>query len=456
MFSFFYYFISLLISLFFYFIAPKMYDYTFCLLCFFLFLINSVIFVRWQIKRLGLLNFHVFFLISYFFINIFYAIFVYPIDPQYFFIFQYGFDDTVICKSLALAVFAIQTYFLVVYSFSSGKIFDLEKSILFSENKKKNIIFIFVFIFILLFFLLGQGFNSFSNSYVGGGIDAIDNPLYSPLLSFFEILLLLIISFLYLKIPQQKKNVLFDFLKANIKVLAILITIAFIFLLLGSRTLAIKIILPLVCLYSLYVKRVSGKIFILGLLLGVILMGTISRSRVSDDKIDAINSFVTDGSAIDLAMDLVIVNRNLLLAVEDVNKNGVSFGIRSSKSFFSFFPYYPPLASKFGLGQKDIDSEVFFTDISNVSGFSVGSNMIGDLYMILGLPSVFLGMILFAIFISIIEIKSRDNLYWLYIYSLILSFSILFSRFNFFFISRSLIWGIVVIYLMNNTRLKFK
>lgn len=210
----------------------------------------------------------------------------------------------------------------------------------------------------------------------------------------------------------------------------------------------IQLGLTIVCLYSLYIKRISGKVFLVFFLCAFFVLGMTSRIRKessSDGKKDAVKGFLEDSRPIDFAMDFVIVNRNLYMAVDEVEKNGFSYGMKTSKSLFAFFPYYPAfMKNVFELEPKEIDAEIYFSEETNVN-FSVGNHLVGDLYMILGIPAVILGMMLLGWFVCLCERNASKSIYWFYVYTVLLSASVLYPRFSIFFLSRNIIWGLIMI-----------
>lgn len=451
--------VSIVVALAMYFSAPRGYDYTYSLVCFFIFASNSLIFLKVQVERVGLLNFHLFFFISFFFMKIIYLVYVYPIDPEYFFIFQFGFNEDVLCKSLIISTIASLSYILSVYCCSTGTgkldFTNAFSSIVISKTKIRLILLVTTICFIL--FILVRGVSSFFVSYeesVESIGEAAEGGLLSPIVSLFQIMVFVLITYNFIKIKQEYTTLRNAF-KANKATIILLSILLFLYLISGSRSLLVKILLSVGCLYSIYIKRISGLLFFITFILGFFLLGILSRTRAADDKLGAVTNFTESSSAIDIAMDLIIVNRNVFLAIDEVERNGYSYGLKASKAFFSFFPYYPVVAGNLGLKQSDIESESFFQEETNIP-YSPGSSIIGDLYMILGLPSVILGMILLGYFVSKAEQKANSSLYWMYVYIILLGASLLYPRFGYFFLSRFMIWGIVIIFLIEHSNFRIK
>lgn len=425
-------------------IAPIGYSNTYNLICLSVFLLSSIFFLRKQVIRQGWLNFHLPFVVSFFFTSIVYPVFLYPVDPEYFFIFAFGYNYDLISKSLAISLIAIISYYISVYLFSSKISFSLSK-ISFSPNEPKLVLPLTILAFIL--YMLQIGVSSFFSGYSEVLNSMKDNSLISPLLSILTCLLFMLISYKIVEYEQQYKSFK-SFAKSNMLPLILILTIIILYLIGGSRTLVIQLGLTIVCLYSLYIKRISGKVFLVFFLCAFFVLGMTSRIRKessSDGKKDAVKGFLEDSRPIDFAMDFVIVNRNLYMAVDEVEKNGFSYGMKTSKSLFAFFPYYPAfMKNVFELEPKEIDAEIYFSEETNVN-FSVGNHLVGDLYMILGIPAVILGMMLLGWFVCLCERNASKSIYWFYVYTVLLSASVLYPRFSIFFLSRNIIWGLIMI-----------
>ena len=99
-----------IISLISYIAAPDTYSFMFCVYELILYVVSCFIFYKKMEFPTGLVNFHFFFLFSFFFVNFVYPVFLYPIDAEYFFMFSFNFDENNISKGTALAQLAIASY----------------------------------------------------------------------------------------------------------------------------------------------------------------------------------------------------------------------------------------------------------------------------------------------------------------------------------------------------------
>lgn len=447
-------FLSIIVVFFMFPLAPREYNYTYCLTCFFIFIINIYFFFKIQIERLGIFNFHTFFVVSYFFMHIFYLSFVYPIDPTLFFIFEFGFNKSVVCKAQIISVIGILFYILAVYIFSSNNI-NYKSSNLFSTisiTKKQLKIVLIITIISFVTYIYVRGLNSFFSKYEDNLENlqkVVEGGFLSFLTSFFYIMIFILICFTFIYIRKNNYNSLSQMLIKN-KVTCILLgCILFLYFISGSRTLILRIGLCILCFYSIYIKRLPGLFFISLFFCGLIFLGVLSRVRTSEDKVESILTTVKSESLLGYTMDLVSINRNAFLAIDEVEKNGYSYGLTFSKGFFSFLPYYPAIANSFDLSQSDIDSEVFFQEKTSIN-FSPGSSIVGDLYLSGGLFTTILGLFFLGYFISLAEKRSVKSIYWLYIYGILLSASFIYPRFGYFFLMRTFIWGLILIFLFKN------
>jgi hypothetical protein len=94
--------IYFLSSLLLYLFAPSVYNHAFCGLITILFLIQTIPFVIKKSKG-NFINFYSLFFLSFFFTNFFYPAVLYPINPKFFSVFSYPFNQAYINGGTALA-----------------------------------------------------------------------------------------------------------------------------------------------------------------------------------------------------------------------------------------------------------------------------------------------------------------------------------------------------------------
>ena len=119
----------LVFSIILYYESPEVYDYSFCLMCFIVFVITTTILLAnntHQYKTMIL--FETLFSISFFFTNYVYPLFLYQYSP-YFSLFKYNFNENIISKATALATIGFCSYAYFQYE-TKGNIYqkDFNKS----------------------------------------------------------------------------------------------------------------------------------------------------------------------------------------------------------------------------------------------------------------------------------------------------------------------------------------
>ncbi len=180
------------------------------------------------------------------------------------------------------------------------------------------------------------------------------------------------------------------------------------------------------------------------LLLGGVLMFFVVLMR-SHDGIE-ITSFA------DIVMDLVVNNRNTFIAVDYVDKNGITWGVSMLSNVVAPIPFLQQIIyNVFNLTPDMGASSLLITKLTlgNVGSLGMGTNIIADLYIAFGVGGVVIMMFVLGYFISYLLGMVKKNSYALIAYAIMISYSVYLVRAEYFFFLRSLLWCMI---LMNIVR----
>ncbi len=439
------FFLSILIYLF----SPDKFDYNWCLLIGVFFILSAISEINNSKYFVGgYINFTFFFTISYFFVNFFYPLFIYPVDKYYFIVFsRFNFNENVITKSTALALVGFnafiigKNYVFNVKQFSwirnlTSDSFFLNKSILNVSFKVIN--FLAWFVSFTLYSLV-------IDSILSRNFDAFFQIEPSIMVIVQCLMNLVVILVFYLGKSRYFLSVVFLYI--------------FIFVYVGDRGPAIQSFLVLLFSYNFFYKRILKKQLLIIFVLGFVGLTVVSSIRGSEGNAKSINE-VEITKIYDLAMDLIIINRNLYAGYDYVNLNGVNYGESSVPYIFSPFPLLPSFVSTkfFNKTPSELSTSYILTNDAGAS-WGLGTNLIIDLYM----QFAEFGVVFFMFFLGKLIQKLEKSIIYsfksLVAYLVIFSFSIYMARSSMFDSIRYIFWSIVlfqVIYLFLNYYAKDK
>jgi oligosaccharide repeat unit polymerase len=440
--------IYFLSSLLLYLFAPSVYNHAFCGLITILFLIQTIPFVIKKSKG-NFINFYSLFFLSFFFTNFFYPAVLYPINPKFFSVFSYPFNQAYINGGTALAQLSASSFILgaslIKFRTTSKKIFKDQNY--FIGHFKATILTIFLFILFLA--TVGRDFLS-------GNFNA------QSVLSVY-ILQLLTCSFilspiLFFKSFQfQKKKMLF-----YLTALAYLL----VFLSIGDRGPALSLLLLIIGLYTFYIRKISLKYLLIFGLIGAFTMHLIGLGRTA--QTGAEGNVITRGiertqsdeqfqSYLSVTQSFVVNTRNLYVGLEYVDKNGINWGTTSLlTAFLSSIPFAQSAVEN--LTGYDIQTSAdFFTKLAfgKNPSYGLGTNLVADVYLSFGLfGSVFL-FILFGWFVEFSRQKALSNrsVYHSIVYFTLLSYSIYYPRTGLFMPLKFILWTMLIYYLLKQLKI---
>lgn len=236
------------------------------------------------------------------------------------------------------------------------------------------------------------------------------------------------------------KSILFNILKLN-KLFLVNSIIIFLFLLIsGYRSQLMQIVLPLLICYSVFVKKISAKVFFVILLCGMILMVVVGMTRSSE----AIEKNV---SIIYYFRDFNAANASLGFFVDEVERNGITGGSNYILQALSALPFLQSIVGNFvDFNSFALSSSRFYTE-SFGTGSGLGTNIIGDIYYTFGLVGVVIIMYIVGLFAS--SLSSFKNKYIFLMYLIFTGNSIFMARVELLYVVRMLALGCMLLYVVN-------
>lgn len=441
--------ILFIVSLVLYLESPNKYSLEFCTSVFTIFLISSFLFLRTAVRNQNYFNFHLFFILSIFFTNFAYPVFIYPTDPEYFSIFTFAFDHNLISQGTALSQLAVSAYIVgvsLVNAFRNKEVITEYKY----TFTKGLIEFLKILTIIFTFAFIGHAIYMFT-------FEPDEELLNTQIVNICVIVLTITLIVNNLNIKEQIKNNFLYFFKENKTLIFCSVGIILFSLWFGDRGPAIQIFFILTFIFVSFVYKIKLRIFLPMVAFGLFLMTIISYTRGSENNLKSgslgntfneasqevgeFNSFWNYG------MDLIVNNRNLFVAIELGNRKELLNGKSYFPYLFAPVPGLPTLLTESILGD-DPESFATSTMITKYTGleWGVGSNAVGDIYMNFGTFGVVLIFLLFGVFIRRLEIS--ENIYGLLSFTLIFALVIYYPRSSLLEQLSLVVRGIIILYLI--------
>ncbi len=421
--------------------APQAYSMTYVIYCTTVFITSSLIMLSSNCKH-TFMKFEIFFLISFFFTNYVYPLIFYPINP-YFSLFRIPFNEDYITRGTALATVAATWYNLGIFEYKPIKntqkdAFDVKQRL----RTPRLIAIVLFLLFIPSLYDIYQS-NTYSTEFESSYVNAILR----------YVVLYLIFAFVYNNRFCNLASFVHNAISSPIIILTLIYTI--LFMLIGSRTIPLNIVLHSLLLINILVYRITKKQIIVLIASGALLFTWIGIARGG--------SGIESGeikTAWDIGTDLTINNRSLYVLMEEVDNHGVTYGATMMMNVLSAVPFAQSLyLSITGLPLSAISSANLVTDLHFGSGhnsdrFGLGTNLVGDVYVALGLLGViimfwFFGYLLKKLYFNI----SKGKTLALLVYVLFFMSSIYYTRSGYLTPVRDIVW-VLGIYWLSNFHLK--
>ena len=421
-------------------LAPNYYLWGYNFICSLLFLFIVIIYYLYC-KKNNFFDFDTIFIFSFFINNFVYPVFLYPINPQFFIMFSFNFNEDVITRATSLSLLGFSVYIL-------GRLKTYKNVVSPGKYKKKRIKhYPFFYLSVIAFCLLiATGSLSYLRSiYEGenGSITAFSKyigVIYSPL-----IILTLVTDFF----RQSKRNKLVKLNNLDKPMIVFIAIQAIAMLSTGRRGGVLSVFLVVIWLYSFYIKHITKSQFFSLATIGAALLSIIGILRVGGS---------TDNFRLaDLFMDLIINNRNTFVAIDYVDREGITYGESMLACIFKIIPFISsPLHRIFNLNVTETSSSLLLTKETLGDDFSLGlgTSIIADLYLGFGSLGVIIFMYLLGVFIKYLEsnIRNNNNIYFIIIYAVMMSQSVFIVRSEYFFSASQIVLCVFLYWLIS----KFK
>lgn len=417
--------------------APSEYSMRYVNYCASVFIISSVVMLTSNCKK-TFIKFEFFFLIAFFFTNFVYPLIFYPINP-YFSLFRNAFNENYITKGTALAAVAGTWYNIGIFE---HKPIEIKKRLIFNIQKQLKIPRIVAIVLFILFlpslyviYLKHTYTTEFESSFVNAILRYV--ILYS------------IFAYIYNNRYTKLKNFTLRAISSPIILLTLIYII--IFLLIGSRTIPLNIVLFSLFLINILIFRISKKQILVLIVGGATLLTAVGIARGG--------SGVESGeisSVWDIGADLIINNRSLYVLMEEADKHGITFGETMLMNVLSAVPFAQSLYLNLtGLPLSSISSAVLVTDLHFGTGYNpdrigLGTNIVGDVYLAFGFIGVIILFWIFGYVLRTIYNKiSKGETISLLVYALFFMNTIFFTRSGYLTPVRDVVWVLGVLWLSN-------
>jgi len=443
-----------IVSILLYIFAPHVYSHQYCIILLIVFFLISFQIISQTTINNNYFNFHVLFLISFFFVNFVYPVFLYPISVEYFHVFKLKFNQDIITKATALALVGSSSYNL-------GVLLNVRKKVIKIETLNFNIktiqFFLSVLLVILFFGLVAFG----GTSFLQGNFKSSSN-IPAGLTIFFQIVLYLSILFAFSLVSSQKK-IRYVIFKYNKLVLLIYFLFSLLFIFAGDRGPFIQVTLVFLVSLTLFIKPIKFKSFIIMALSGMLVLTFIGYARTQHSTDDSVVSFKKGfqymklNSIFDIAMDLIVTNRNLYVGYEYANIYGLNYGKYMSYQIFAPIPMLPSIYTKlvFNTIPDDLTSGRIITNYSKAN-YGLGTNLIIDLYMAFGIYGIIFFMFMLGYIVTKFQRKANfsNNFNYIISYIIMVSFAIYLPRSYITDPLRPIIWALLLFYLLKKLRFR--
>lgn len=238
-------------------------------------------------------------------------------------------------------------------------------------------------------------------------------------------------------IKEEVRNNLYLFLRKNTLLILSGIFVVLFSLWFGDRGPAIQIIFVLIFAYVYFVKPISLKTLLLLIVVGLFFLTLISYTRGTQSNLrsgsitgtitEASRQITTFNTFWNYGMDLIVNNRNLYVACELADKDGLLYGKSYFPYLFAPIPGVPSLLTDaiFNTTPEELSSAYKITKEAGLD-WGLGSNAVGDVYMNFGLLGIILCFFLFGYLIS--QLSQKKDIYSILAYILIFALAIYYPR----------------------------
>lgn len=434
--------ILLIISLYVTIMTPSSYSPNYCIVCLCLFLYPAFMIVKKDIKEIGVINFNIFFVLSFFLVSYAFPVFIYPVTGNLSSLLDF-INTTVINKCIGLCTCAFLSY---AFGYSmKNSVCKFRVNISYIKVIRKSRVLYFTMFFVVLLF---SSFFLYTNA----------NDISVDIASYFIILFIVSATILlYSKTKLCKYNSLWSFINDNFFVFSSLLFIVIIYLVIGDRGTVLQICLLLLGIYSIRCKPISLRVFFPLLIIGIVLMYSIRVTRTTDASLanGDVEQFVSasqenltqgDYAFWEPFSDLTERYVELYLGYYfQENEGGYLYPLKIFSFLAAPLPFFPNLINNALYGIPLSETSIGRI-IGKYYGFHAGSHCVIAAYAPWGLPGIVIVFFLFGYFVRHVTINFNSNPYYGVIYFILLSLSIYMPRSSVLDIYRPAVWAIVLLF----------
>ena len=372
------------ISLLLFYFSPNIYSYEYCFIVFVFYILFNVVYLLEEPKNRSF-SFEFLFMVAFLMTNFIYPVFYYLDNPTIS-LFAFSFNKDVISKSTGLALLAYSFYILGNTNYRNvNRDF---KVLIVNDMVISSVLIISVLNFII-FTSLG-GVDYYKDVYSGANAERG--------LTVYFMLFLSVSTYLLAVLIYNSTNRLLIIIS-----LIYIFGLIILFLSTGARLFAMSLALLLLVQYSNLVKKISIVIVTVILFFGAFVMHVVQvfresgvdNSSFSDIFLELING---KSSFFDSFLDLIINNRNLYVLTDFVDSNSYVYFLNVSASIFGIFPSIKSFMVFFNIPDYMTSGLMpTFLEFGSNPPFGLGTNMVGEAYLSLGVLGVIIVFYFFEI-----------------------------------------------------------
>lgn len=412
------YFVSLVL----YSVAPNTYDYGINALAGVLFVASVLLY--FNIKRIeNSFNFDSLFLLAFGITFFVYPIFLYPISPQYFVMLSFPFNEDVITRATTLSLVGANSYMCGNLMFKRK--IDNHQVMLPSLKIPDLKVFVLLLYIAYVAFVAFGGISYYQDLYQGRSNDSGGLFGYFNIIVRACVIISVVLQFLIIK----RDNRGFRVSRVNRSLLLFIVFYSVSLLSTGARGAVLNAFLVLIWAYTYYVKPLKLLHFMILVFVGTLLMTLVGLYRVGLN---------TEGFRFwDLFMDLIINNRNTFVAIDYVDRNGITYGESMLGYILRVVPFLSGIVHQaLDLNPNETVSSMILTmdTLGEDPDLGLGTSIIADLYLAFGTVGVVLFMYILGCAIRYLELGVACNrMYCILVYAVLISFSVFMVRGEYFF-----------------------
>lgn len=428
--------LSLLVSVVLYYNAPLLFDRDFCIVCLIVYAINAILIIRNDIKNIGIFNFNLLFLFSFFVCSYVYPVFLIgrPSIIGMFIEYDLNTHDTV-NRCVALCTIAACCYAVsYVSTVRDTHIMVTSDEIIDARVITQRINFPMVLICVLMLMVL----INFVRTKHEVNIEVEDAP-YLFELFYLMLPLYLVCNTIYNK---QKngigKRAFVRIFKENKLVVLLLLLLLVMFLYIGDRFPLMTITFMVLATITYFIKKIKPIRLISFSLIGILLMFALRVTRGGETSlseggfnifIEATQTSIKDNASVwDLLSDLVGINMELNAGMDYCDKKGSLDPIANGLvAITAPVPFLPTMITSnlYGKMPRDIVASAV---IKNYTTPTAGNHCVIDIYMPFGVIGVIIVFCLFGLGVAKLTNGLNNNLYCKVFYIYLISISIFIAR----------------------------